>query len=159
MTYHNIYDKTGQVVGQTVSLLMIRVEWHIKDYLPFGASFKPSSMVSVLFVDELDAASPMLTRAIVRLFVDKVTPPRGRSSCLPLTTHLLDKGIFAVIGCGSPKMLPKPATSIHFLKIQERNDHNFMKKLYSKAVMAPFHSSDNPGHSRHEEDNKEAWPW
>ena len=84
----------------------------------------------VLFVDELDAKlHPMLTRAIVRLFMDKETNPKGAQLVFTThDTHLLDKECLRRDQVWFTEKDATEASDLYsLLEFKERNDRNFEK--------------------------------
>ena len=84
----------------------------------------------VLFVDELDAKlHPMLTRAIVRLFMDTETNPKGAQVVFTThDTHLLDKDYLRRDQVWFTEKDATEASDLYsLLEFKERNDRNFEK--------------------------------
>ena len=87
LTTHNIYDAEGRAIDT------VRFDANNKESSGTNKVIKLSGPIfdtllggKVLFVDELDSKlHPMMTRAIVRLFMDKETNPHGAQ--LVFTTH------------------------------------------------------------------------
>ena len=146
MTFHNIYDKTGQVVGQTHFFANdAESNGTLKIIGLSGLLFNTLLHGRVLFVDELDAKlHPMLTRAIVRLFMDKETNPKGAQLVFTThDTHLLDKKEYLrrdqeylrrdqeYLRRDQVWFTEKDATEASdlysLLEFKERNDRNFEK--------------------------------
>lgn len=86
-TTHHIYDSDGEIVGQKVFRADDKESNGTNKVISLaGPIFNTLISGKVLFVDELDAKlHPMITRAIVHLFMDKETNPKG--SQLIFTTH------------------------------------------------------------------------
>ena len=132
MTFHNIYDKKGQVVGQTHFFANdAESNGTLKIIGLSGLLFNTLLHGRVLFVDQLDAKlHPMLTRAIVRLFMDKETNPKGAQLVFTThDTHLLDKKEY--LRRDQVWFTEKDATEASdlysLLEFKERNDRNFEK--------------------------------
>ena len=87
VTTHHVYGADGSVIGQTTFRANDKESNGTNKIIKLsGPIFKTLMGGNVLFVDELDAKlHPMLTRAIVRLFMDKETNPHGAQ--LVFTTH------------------------------------------------------------------------
>lgn len=131
MTFHNIYDKTGQVVGQTHFFANdTESNGTLKIIGLSGLLFNTLLHGRVLFVDELDAKlHPMLTRAIVRLFMDKETNPKGAQLVFTThDTHLLDKECLRRDQVWFTEKDATEASDLYsLLEFKERNDRNFEK--------------------------------
>jgi len=93
LTTHNVYDAEGKVINT------VRFDADDKEsngtnkvITLSGPIFDTLLGGKVLFVDELDSKlHPMMTRAIVRLFMDKETNPHGAQLVFTThDTHLLD---------------------------------------------------------------------
>lgn len=86
-TTHHIYDSDGEIVGQKVFRADDKESNGTNKVISLaGPIFNTLISGKVLFVDELDAKlHPMITRAIVHLFMDKETNPKGAQ--LIFTTH------------------------------------------------------------------------
>lgn len=93
LTTHNVYDAEGKVIST------VRFDADDKEsngtnkvITLSGPIFDTLLGGKVLFVDELDSKlHPMMTRAIVRLFMDKETNPHGAQLVFTThDTHLLD---------------------------------------------------------------------
>lgn len=130
-TTHHVYDKEGQVVGQK-KFLADRFESNGTDkIISFsGPLFDTLLKGKVLFVDELDAKlHPMLTRAIVRLFMDKETNPKGAQLVFTThDTHLLDKEYLRRDQVWFTEKDATEASDFYsLLEFKERNDRNFEK--------------------------------
>lgn len=131
-TTHHVYDKEGKVVGQTRFNAEIFESNGTNKIISFsGPLFDTLLKGKVLFVDELDAKlHPMLTRAIVRLFMDKETNPKGAQLVFTThDTHLLDKKEY--LRRDQVWFTEKDATEASDLyslfEFKERNDRNFAK--------------------------------
>lgn len=93
VTTHHVYGADGAVIGQTTFRANDKESNGTNKIIKLsGPIFKTLMGGNVLFVDELDAKlHPMLTRAIVRLFMDKETNPHGAQLVFTThDTHLLD---------------------------------------------------------------------
>lgn len=86
-TTHHIYDSEGEIVGQKVFRADDKESNGTNKVISLaGPIFNTLISGKVLFVDELDAKlHPMITRAIVHLFMDRETNPKGAQ--LIFTTH------------------------------------------------------------------------
>lgn len=86
-TTHHIYDSDGEIVGQKVFRADDKESNGTNKVISLaGPIFNTLISGKVLFVDELDAKlHPMITRAIVHLFMDRQTNPKGAQ--LIFTTH------------------------------------------------------------------------
>ena len=143
MTYHNIYDKTGQVVGQAHFFANdTESNGTLKIIYLSGLLFQTLLHGSVLFVDELDAKlHPMLTRAIVRLFMDKETNPKGAQLVFTThDTHLLDKEYLRRDQVWFTEKDATEASDLYsLLEFKERNDRNFEKNyIQGRYGAIPF---------------------
>ena len=143
MTFHNIYDKTGQVVGQAHFFANdTESNGTLKIIGLSGLLFQTLLHGSVLFVDELDAKlHPMLTRAIVRLFMDKETNPKGAQLVFTThDTHLLDKECLRRDQVWFTEKDAAEASDLYsLLEFKERNDRNFEKNyIQGRYGAIPF---------------------
>lgn len=143
MTFHNIYDKTGQVVGQTHFFANdTESNGTLKIIGLSGLLFNTLLHGRVLFVDELDAKlHPMLTRAIVRLFMDKETNPKGAQLVFTThDTHLLDKEYLRRDQVWFTEKDAAEASDLYsLLEFKERNDRNFAKNyIQGRYGAIPF---------------------
>lgn len=86
-TTHHIYDSDGEIVGEKVFRADDKESNGTNKVISLaGPIFNTLISGKVLFVDELDAKlHPMITRAIVHLFMDRETNPKGAQ--LIFTTH------------------------------------------------------------------------
>ena len=86
-TTHHIYDSDGEIVGEKVFRADDKESNGTNKVISLaGPIFNTLISGKVLFVDELDAKlHPMITRAIVHLFMDRQTNPKGAQ--LIFTTH------------------------------------------------------------------------
>lgn len=86
-TTHHIYDSDGEIVGEKVFRADDKESNGTNKVISLaGPIFNTLINGKVLFVDELDAKlHPMITRAIVHLFMDRQTNPEGAQ--LIFTTH------------------------------------------------------------------------
>lgn len=86
-TTHHIYDSDGEIIGQKVFRADDKESNGTNKVISLaGPIFNTLISGKVLFVDELDAKlHPMITRAIVHLFMDRETNPKGAQ--LIFTTH------------------------------------------------------------------------
>ena len=86
-TTHHIYDSEGEIVGQKVFRADDKESNGTNKVISLaGPIFNTLISGKVLFVDELDAKlHPMITRAIVHLFMDRETNRKGAQ--LIFTTH------------------------------------------------------------------------
>ena len=130
-TTHHVYDKEGKVVGQT-RFRADRYESNGTNKIISlsGPLFDTLLHGNVLFVDELDAKlHPMLTRAIVRLFMDKETNPKGAQLVFTThDTHLLDKDYLRRDQVWFTEKDATEASDLYsLLEFKERNDRNFAK--------------------------------
>ena len=130
-TTHHVYDKEGKVVGQT-RFRADRYESNGTNKIISlsGPLFDTLLHGNVLFVDELDAKlHPMLTRAIVRLFMDKETNPKGAQLVFTThDTHLLDKDYLRRDQVWFTEKDATEASDLYsLLEFKERNDRNFEK--------------------------------
>ena len=130
-TTHHVYDKEGKVVGQTRFNAEIFESNGTNKIISFsGPLFDTLLKGKVLFVDELDAKlHPMLTRAIVRLFMDKETNPKGAQLVFTThDTHLLDKDYLRRDQVWFTEKDATEASDLYsLLEFKERNDRNFEK--------------------------------
>ena len=143
MTFHNIYDKTGQVVGQAHFFANdAESNGTLKIIGLSGLLFNTLLHGRVLFVDELDAKlHPMLTRAIVRLFMDKETNPKGAQLVFTThDTHLLDKEYLRRDQVWFTEKDATEASDLYsLLEFKERNDRNFEKNyIQGRYGAIPF---------------------
>ena len=130
-TTHNVYGKEGKVVGYTRFNAEIFESNGTKKIISLsGPIFHTLLHGRVLFVDELDAKlHPMLTRAIVRLFMDKETNPKGAQLVFTThDTHLLDKEYLRRDQVWFTEKDATEASDLYsLLEFKERNDRNFEK--------------------------------
>lgn len=130
-TTHNVYDKEGKVVGHTKFSAENFESNGTNKVISFsGPLFNTLLKGKVLFVDELDAKlHPMLTRAIVRLFMDKETNPKGAQLVFTThDTHLLDKDYLRRDQVWFTEKDATEASDLYsLLEFKERNDRNFEK--------------------------------
>lgn len=130
-TTHHVYDKEGKVVGKTrFNAEHMESNGTNKIISLSGPLFDTLLHGSVLFVDELDAKlHPMLTRAIVRLFMDKETNPKGAQLVFTThDTHLLDKDYLRRDQVWFTEKDATEASDLYsLLEFKERNDRNFEK--------------------------------
>lgn len=130
-TTHNVYGKEGKVVGQTKFNAENFESNGTNKVISFsGPLFNTLLKGKVLFVDELDAKlHPMLTRAIVRLFMDKETNPKGAQLVFTThDTHLLDKECLRRDQVWFTEKDATEASDLYsLLEFKERNDRNFEK--------------------------------
>lgn len=130
-TTHNVYGKEGKVVGYTKFNAEIFESNGTNKVISFsGPLFNTLLKGKVLFVDELDAKlHPMLTRAIVRLFMDKETNPKGAQLVFTThDTHLLDKEYLRRDQVWFTEKDATEASDLYsLLEFKERNDRNFEK--------------------------------
>ena len=143
MTFHNIYDEKGQVVGQTHFFANdTESNGTLKIIGLSGLLFNTLLHGRVLFVDELDAKlHPMLTRAIVRLFMDKETNPKGAQLVFTThDTHLLDKDCLRRDQVWFTEKDATEASDLYsLLEFKERNDRNFEKNyIQGRYGAIPF---------------------
>lgn len=142
-TTHNVYGKEGKIVGQT-RFLADRCESNgTNKVISFsGPLFDTLRTGKVLFVDELDAKlHPMLTRAIVRLFMDKETNPKGAQLVFTThDTHLLDKEYLRRDQVWFTEKDATEASDLYsLLEFKERNDRNFEKNyIQGRYGAIPF---------------------
>lgn len=142
-TTHNVYDKEGKVVGQTKFNAENFESNGTNKVISFsGPLFNTLLHGSVLFVDELDAKlHPMLTRAIVRLFMDKETNPKGAQLVFTThDTHLLDKEYLRRDQVWFTEKDATEASDLYsLLEFKERNDRNFEKNyIQGRYGAIPF---------------------
>ena len=130
-TTHNVYGKEGKVVGYTRFNAEIFESNGTKKIISLsGPIFHTLLHGRVLFVDELDAKlHPMLTRAIVRLFMDKETNPKGAQLVFTThDTHLLYKEYLRRDQVWFTEKDATEASDLYSLfEFKERNDRNFEK--------------------------------
>ena len=130
-TTHNVYGKEGKVVGYTRFNAEIFESNGTKKIISLsGPIFHTLLHGRVLFVDELDAKlHPMLTRAIVRLFMDKETNPKGAQLVFTThDTHLLYKEYLRRDQVWFTEKDATEASDLYSLfEFKERNDRNFAK--------------------------------
>ena len=130
-TTHHVYDKEGKVVGQTrFNAESFESNGTLKIIGLSGLLFHTLLHGRVLFVDELDAKlHPMLTRAIVRLFMDEETNPKGAQLVFTThDTHLLDKDYLRRDQVWFTEKDATEASDLYsLLEFKERNDRNFEK--------------------------------
>ena len=131
-TTHNVYDQDGKVVGyERLFANDTESNGTLKIIGLSGPLFDTLLKGKVLFVDELDAKLHlMLTRAIVRLFMDKETNPKGAQLVFTThDTHLLDKKEY--LRRDQVWFTEKDATEASdlysLLEFKERNDRTFAK--------------------------------
>ena len=130
-TTHNVYDQDGKVVGHE-RLFANDAESNgtLKIIGLSGPLFDTLLKGKVLFVDELDAKlHPMLTRAIVHLFMNKETNPKGAQLVFTThDTHLLDKEYLRRDQVWFTEKDATEASDLYsLLEFKERNDRNFAK--------------------------------
>lgn len=130
-TTHNVYGKEGKVVGYTKFNAEIFESNGTNKVISFsGPLFNTLLKGKVLFVDELDAQlHPILTRAIVCLFMDKETNPKGAQLVFTThDTHLLDKECLRRDQVWFTEKDATEASDLYsLLEFKERNDRNFEK--------------------------------
>lgn len=130
-TTHNVYNKKGKIVSQTKFRAHHNESNGTNKVISFsGPLFNTLLKGKVLFVDELDAKlHPMLTRAIVRLFMDKETNPKGAQLVFTThDTHLLDKDYLRRDQVWFTEKDATEASDLYsLLEFKERNDRNFEK--------------------------------
>lgn len=130
-TTHNVYGKEGKVVGYTKFNAEIFESNGTNKVISFsGPLFNTLLKGKVLFVDELDAQlHPILTRAIVCLFMDKETNPKGAQLVFTThDTHLLDKEYLRRDQVWFTEKDATEASDLYsLLEFKERNDRNFEK--------------------------------
>ena len=142
-TTHHVYDKEGKVVGQTKFNAENFESNGTNKIISFsGPLFDTLLYGKVLFVDELDAKlHPMLTRAIVRLFMDKETNPKGAQLVFTThDTHLLDKEYLRRDQVWFTEKDATEASDLYsLLEFKERNDRNFEKNyIQGRYGAIPF---------------------
>ena len=142
-TTHNVYDKEGKVVGYTRFNAEIFESNGTKKIISLsGPIFHTLLHGRVLFVDELDAQlHPILTRAIVRLFMDKETNPKGAQLVFTThDTHLLDKEYLRRDQVWFTEKDATEASDLYsLLEFKERNDRNFEKNyIQGRYGAIPF---------------------
>ena len=130
-TTHNVYGKEGKIIDQT-RFFADRCESNgTNKIISFsGPLFDTLLNGKVLFVDELDAKlHPMLTLAIVRLFMDKETNPKGAQLVFTThDTHLLNKDYLRRDQVWFTEKDATEASDLYSLfEFKERNDRNFEK--------------------------------
>ena len=142
-TTHHVYDKEGKVVEKTrFNAERFESNGTNKIISLSGPLFDTLLHGSVLFVDELDAKlHPMLTRAIVRLFMDKETNPKGAQVVFTThDTHLLDKDYLRRDQVWFTEKDAAEASDLYsLLEFKERNDRNFEKNyIQGRYGAIPF---------------------
>ena len=142
-TTHNVYGKEGKVVGYTKFNAEIFESNGTNKVISFsGPLFNTLLKGKVLFVDELDAQlHPILTRAIVRLFMDKETNPKGAQLVFTThDTHLLDKECLRRDQVWFTEKDAAEASDLYSLfEFKERNDRNFEKNyIQGRYGAIPF---------------------
>lgn len=142
-TTHNVYGKEGKVVGYTRFNAEIFESNGTKKIISLsGPIFHTLLHGHVLFVDELDAQlHPILTRAIVRLFMDKETNPKGAQLVFTThDTHLLDKECLRRDQVWFTEKDATEASDLYsLLEFKERNDRNFEKNyIQGRYGAIPF---------------------
>lgn len=130
-TTHHVYDKEGKVVEKTrFNAEHMESNGTNKIISLSGPLFDTLLYGHVLFIDELDAKlHPMLTRAIIRLFMDKETNPKGVQLVFTThDTHLLDKEYLRRDQVWFTEKDATEASDLYsLLEFKERNDRNFEK--------------------------------
>lgn len=142
-TTHNVYNKKGKIVSQTKFRANHNESNGTNKVISFsGPLFNTLLKGKVLFVDELDAKlHPMLTRAIVRLFMDKETNPKGAQLVFTThDTHLLDKDYLRRDQVWFTEKDATEASDLYSLfEFKERNDRNFEKNyIQGRYGAIPF---------------------
>ena len=142
-TTHNVYDQDGKVIGHERLFANDTESNGTNKIISFsGPLFNTLLHGSVLFVDELDAKlHPMLTRAIVRLFMDKKTNPKGAQLVFTThDTHLLDKEYLRRDQVWFTEKDATEASDLYsLLEFKERNDRNFEKNyIQGRYGAIPF---------------------
>lgn len=142
-TTHNVYGKEGKVVGYTKFNAEIFESNGTNKVISFsGPLFNTLLKGKVLFVDELDAQlHPILTRAIVCLFMDKETNPKGAQLVFTThDTHLLDKEYLRRDQVWFTEKDATEASDLYsLLEFKERNDRNFEKNyIQGRYGAIPF---------------------
>lgn len=142
-TTHNVYNKKGKIVSQTKFRAHHNESNGTNKVISFsGPLFNTLLKGKVLFVDELDAKlHPMLTRAIVRLFMDKKTNPKGAQLVFTThDTHLLDKDCLRRDQVWFTEKDATEASDLYsLLEFKERNDRNFEKNyIQGRYGAIPF---------------------
>ena len=142
-TTHNVYNKKGKIVKQTKFRANHNESNGTNKVISFsGPLFNTLLKGKVLFVDELDAKlHPMLTRAIVRLFMDKETNPKGAQLVFTThDTHLLDKEYLRRDQVWFTEKDATEASDLYsLLEFKERNDRNFEKNyIQGRYGAIPF---------------------
>ena len=142
-TTHNVYDQDGKVVGYERLFANDTESNGTKKIISLsGPIFHTLLHGSVLFIDELDAKlHPILTRAIVRLFMDKETNPKGAQLVFTThDTHLLDKDCLRRDQVWFTEKDATEASDLYSLfEFKERNDRNFEKNyIQGRYGAIPF---------------------
>ena len=142
-TTHNVYNKKGKIVKQTKFRANHNESNGTNKVISFsGPLFNTLLKGKVLFVDELDAQlHPILTRAIVRLFMDKETNPKGAQLVFTThDTHLLDKECLRRDQVWFTEKDAAEASDLYsLLEFKERNDRNFEKNyIQGRYGAIPF---------------------
>ena len=142
-TTHNVYDQDGKVVGHERLFANDTESNGTKKIISLsGPIFHTLLHGSVLFVDELDAKlHPMLTRAIVRLFMDKETNPKGAQLVFTThDTHLINKDYLRRDQVWFTEKDATEASDLYSLfEFKERNDRNFEKNyIQGRYGAIPF---------------------
>lgn len=142
-TTHNVYGKEGKIIDQTRFFADRGESNGTNKIISFsGPLFNTLLNGKVLFVDELDAKlHPMLTRAIVRLFMDKETNPKGAQLVFTThDTHLLDKDCLRRDQVWFTEKDATEASDLYsLLEFKERNDRNFEKNyIQGRYGAIPF---------------------
>lgn len=142
-TTHNVYDQDGKVVGYERLFANDTESNGTKKIISLsGPIFHTLLHGSVLFIDELDAKlHPILTRAIVRLFMDKETNPKGAQLVFTThDTHLLDKDCLRRDQVWFTEKDATEASDLYsLLEFKERNDRNFEKNyIQGRYGAIPF---------------------
>ena len=142
-TTHNVYGQEGKIVGQTKFNAENFESNGTNKVISFsGPLFNTLLKGKVLFVDELDAKlHPILTRAIVRLFMDKETNPKGAQLVFTThDTHLIDKYYLRRDQVWFTEKDATEASDLYSLfEFKERNDRNFEKNyIQGRYGAIPF---------------------
>lgn len=142
-TTHNVYNKKGKIVSQTKFRANYNESNGTNKVISFsGPLFDTLLKGKVLFVDELDAKlHPILTRAIVRLFMDKETNPKGAQLVFTThDTHLIDKYYLRRDQVWFTEKDATEASDLYSLfEFKERNDRNFEKNyIQGRYGAIPF---------------------
>lgn len=142
-TTHNVYDKDAQAIELVKFLATIYESDGTNKIISLsGPLFNTLLHGHVLFVDELDAQlHPILTRAIVRLFMDKETNPKGAQLVFTThDTHLLDKDCLRRDQVWFTEKDATEASDLYsLLEFKERNDRNFEKNyIQGRYGAIPF---------------------